>query len=498
MGQTGLASIVDGGFAANAGYDGYSTDGNRENDDQRNRLYAAFTQYSPQSGSSVMAEYKHSERDYGDLRRLLDDSLRRATLRQSENVDQYRVGFRHDLDPGSTLIGHYTRRIAFSQARDDGPFTGVQTFGPLRLDTASNDHQIEWQHLWTASNLFSSVCGGGWNGRVDRSSLDFAPQRQQVNANSNASSSGPAAAENATSETRANLYCYGTLAPAARLALTLGLSIDHEENAFRTGAQLDPKLGLRWALAPGTSLRVAAMRTLQRPLANGQTLEPTQMAGFNQFFEDEKATRAWRYGIGLDHRASASLYLGAETSWRDLDFPLGVVGEKAVSGNRAQEWTVRAYGNWTPDDRWALRSEIAFERFTYDLACPSPDDLRRLDTARWTTGARYFLPKGLSLDLSANLLAQTGQAYGGALSCPGTNAVLPTRDARFWVADAALRYRPAESATALALVARNLNDETRGYQETDAGTPRFTVGREVLLLISVDLERAWRNRGLFD
>ena len=51
---------------------------------------------------------------------------------------------------------------------------------------------------------------------------------------------------------------------------------------------------------------------------------------------------------------------------------------------------------------------------------------------------------------------------------------------------------------ALALVARNLNDETRGYQETDAGTPRFTVGREVLLLISVDLERAWRNRGLFD
>jgi hypothetical protein len=44
--------------------------------------------------------------------------------------------------------------------------------------------------------------------------------------------------------------------------------------------------------SPGTTLRAAAFRVLKRTLITDQTLEPTQVAGFNQFFDDANLTEA--------------------------------------------------------------------------------------------------------------------------------------------------------------------------------------------------------------
>src|SRR4030067_929905 len=75
-------------------------------------------------------------------------------------------------------------------------------------------------------------------------------------------------------------------------------------------------------LPPFTPVRAALSRPLKRALVNGQTLEPTQVAGFNQFFDDAEGTRSWRYGAAVDHAFSGNLFGGAEYSRRKLDLPI--------------------------------------------------------------------------------------------------------------------------------------------------------------------------------
>ena len=90
--------------------------------------------------------------------------------------------------------------------------------------------------------------------------------------------------------------------------------------------QFNPKFGITWNPVPDTTLRGAAFRVLKRTLVTNQTLEPTQVAGFNQFYDDSvAATDAWNYGAAIDQKFSRSLYGGAEYVYRDLKIPF-VVG----------------------------------------------------------------------------------------------------------------------------------------------------------------------------
>ena len=66
--------------------------------------------------------------------------------------------------------------------------------------------------------------------------------------------------------------------------------------------QFNPKFGITWNPFPGTTLRAAVFRVLKRTLITDQTLEPTQVAGFNQFFDDSMLTDAWRYGGAIDQK----------------------------------------------------------------------------------------------------------------------------------------------------------------------------------------------------
>ena len=54
---------------------------------------------------------------------------------------------------------------------------------------------------------------------------------------------------------------------------------------------------------------------------NGPDPRATQVAGFNQFYDDYEATDTWVYGVALDQKFPKDVYFGAEFSYRDLDVP---------------------------------------------------------------------------------------------------------------------------------------------------------------------------------
>ena len=82
--------------------------------------------------------------------------------------------------------------------------------------------------------------------------------------------------------------------------------------------QVNPKLGIMWDLTRRTTLRAALFRSLTRPLVSSQTIEPTQVAGFNQFFDDTTGTDAWTFGVGLDQKLTDEVLIGAEVVGRKL------------------------------------------------------------------------------------------------------------------------------------------------------------------------------------
>jgi hypothetical protein len=81
-----------------------------------------------------------------------------------------------------------------------------------------------------------------------------------------------------------NAYLYSYVGLPRHVTLTLGGSADFYTSTLFTRNQFNPKVGLSWNAAPSTTVRVAAFRTLYRAVISSQTIEPTEVSGFNQFF----------------------------------------------------------------------------------------------------------------------------------------------------------------------------------------------------------------------
>ena len=102
-------------------------------------------------------------------------------------------------------------------------------------------------------------------------------------------------------------------------------------------------------------LRGAAFQVVKPALADNRTLEPTQVAGFNQLFDEANGTKSRRYGLGLDWRVMDGLFVGAEATWRDLEFAAISFAEEEAHYFDHDEQTHRAYVFWTPLPEVALR-----------------------------------------------------------------------------------------------------------------------------------------------
>jgi len=84
---------------------------------------------------------------------------------------------------------------------------------------------------------------------------------------------------------------------------------------------IQPKFGLLWNLTPETDPAGGGIQTFKRTLLTNATLEPTQVAGFNQFYDDFDGVDAWKYGVALDQKILKNLFGGVEASMRDMKVP---------------------------------------------------------------------------------------------------------------------------------------------------------------------------------
>jgi outer membrane receptor protein involved in Fe transport len=257
---------------------------------------------------------------------------------------------------------------------------------------------------------------------------------------------------------------------------TIGGSFDHYKGReVHHRDQVSPKFGLTWDLLPGTTIRAAVFKTLKRQFISNQTIEPTQVAGFNQFFDDVDATEAWRYGVAVDQKFSESLYGGAEYSRRETKVPSTLVSG-GVSSFQRTDWDedlVRTYLYWTPqlfNKNWlSLSAEYQYEWLERDPDFVGDAEFTKLKTHRVPLGINFFHPSGFSARLKATYVDQDGK-FGNPRDT--LNPLVPGDD-QFWVFDGSISYRLPKRYGTISIGAKNMFDNDFKFQDTDPTSPEI-------------------------
>jgi len=474
----GVEPVVAGTYrnlSFSAGYTHFETNGFRVNGDQRDDIANAFMQADLTSRTSVQAEYRRRETDRGDLEpRFFADEIR-PPRRDSESKDTVRLGARHTSGPGSIVLASamYQRARLDSVTRDIDPVF-------QRLEVHQNDHAFagELQHLFRSGSL-DLVMGAGY---FEVDGEDFSAATLALPPPPD----GPGTIvvrEPIDPLTRhGNAYVYAHVRCPAGVKLTLGASGDVLRS--KTGGdreQVNPKVGVTWSPLAATTLRASAFRALKRTLITDQTLEPLDVAGFNQLFDDVPATRSWRYGVGADQKFSRTVFGGVEGTRRDMTVPIQV--DSGGSQERREfswkEYLARSYLYWAPGSWLALRAEYFFERLMRDGPFGT-GGVREASTHRVPLGLAVFHPSGLSAFAGATYYRQTG-TFGD---------VEPFRAGRdrFWLVDGGVRMQLPRRYGSIGVVATNvLNQRFRFFENSgfENQNPTIQPARTVLARLTL-------------
>jgi tetratricopeptide (TPR) repeat protein len=353
----------------------YESDGFWENNDLTQDIYNAFIQMRLIPNLSLQAEARHREVEHGDLTLHFDPVDFDRFFRRNLNTDIIRTGIHYEPSPNSDLI---TSIIYLDEEED-------QQFQQGSANFTSQGYIAEAQYLFGVLG-FSIVLGGGYY------SLDKEDSRPSIGEFDVQHSNG---------------YLYSHFNFPNPISWTLGLSVDSlNDGLVGDYERINPKIGVLWYLTPNTLLRFALFRTLKRSLLTNQTIEPTQVAGFNQFYDDRSGTEAWRYGLGLDHKFSSSLDAGMEISKRDLETPLFLTESQQIIVDERDEETLRAYLNWTPHSNVAASVEYRFDRFEREKEDIFSDAFPKTITHLIPVTLRYFHPSGFFARVGTTFVKQ--------------------------------------------------------------------------------------------
>jgi hypothetical protein len=435
-------------FSYSLGQYHFETDGFRKNNDQDRDIWDLFTQARIADNASVQLEYRFIETENGDLLQGFDPEDFSENLRESREEKIPRLGLHYM----PTANQHAIVSLIYNDTDYKHSDTSIEEteFGPLlTIYDRSEDTQAynaEGQYLFRHGN-FNMVAGAGFyeqDSKIDDSSeyqyLDYPDFEPDPDIHSNE--------ENTK---HSNAYLYSTISATRNLRATLGLSADSFKKREHKIDQLNPKVGIRWLLSPQLTLRASGFRTLKRSLVTNQTIEPTQVSGFNQFYDDPLATDAKRYGTGIDYKPGPDLFLGAEITFSDLSVPILTSG----SGNFREEdrdaKLHRFYLYWLPANQLAVSIDYRYE---YTSRKPrNPDNLPiELDTHYFPVGIGYFHRSGLHIKIQGQYIRQEVEQHV-ALS-PQTE----TNSDDFAIFDASIGYRLPRRLGSISISATNLFD----------------------------------------
>jgi tetratricopeptide (TPR) repeat protein len=457
LGNEAVLSGLYGGLSFSLGQFHYQTDGFMPNTDLEQDIYNAFVQWSPDGQTSLQAEYRYVDVDKGDpLQRFYPELF--WEQRETELRRSMRLGLHHAPAPhidilGSIIVQNDLRDITIP---DFDLFLGEDISGVM----------AEGQHMFHGERINTIAGAGHYSATIEETFTffgeSFDDSRSRIEHN--------------------NLYFYSLLQGPWRSTWTLGASLDLFDGPSDQD-QFNPKLGAIIRPAEGTTVHAAAFRTMQRDMINWQTIEPTQVAGFNQYYDyDGLAADTWLYGLGLHQRITPKLFAGVKGYRRDID--MSYESQSVESGDEDwKEELIQGYVNlilhpWVTSDLTILWERIDRGDF------PGSDLVQNVTTRQATLGVSFFHPSGFRARLAASHVDQEGDFVDPFSSGPDFLATIPGED-DFWVLDASVGFLFPNRRGLISLEAKNILNENFRFQSTDPNNPRFYPDRLLLARLTL-------------
>jgi tetratricopeptide (TPR) repeat protein len=450
----------------------FETDGWRKNADQDDDIVNAFLQLELSPKTSIQTEYRYRDTERGDLslRFLPGDFF--PDLRQEDETKMVRAGFHHAFSPGSDLIGNFM----YQEADRSLGVTIPDPLQPLHavLNLGKDEDALGGELQYLFSSKYIKFTSGVGHFEIDSEDITDAQIFFNLPDPPVLIDSFTLVEEPDINHT--NLYLYSYINYPENVTFTVGVSADffdedrEDATLERDEDQFNPKFGITWNPIPSTTLRGAVFRTLKRLLITDQTLEPTQVAGFNQFFDDANATETWRYGGAIDQKFSKNIYGGAEYSERELEVPLQAILAGGAIDLLEVDWDerqARAYLYWTPHEWLALSAEYLYEEFEREGGPGlSAFGIKDLETQRVPLGFNFYHPSGFIARLKATYYDQQG-----SFERQIEEGIFIDGEDDFWVADASISYRLPKRFGFITVGAKNLFNESFQYFDTDIDNP---------------------------
>jgi len=473
FGEEVVASGIYDNAAFSIGQYYFKTNGFREGNELRDSIFNAFLQYSLFPQTSLQGEFRYRDTKNGDLTlRFFPDDFA-PNLRDTNEKSSMRIGFHHAFSPDSHLIGNFMYQHQDISEHDKplDPFLFL-LYSSYKYE--ADAYSAELQHLFRWK-FIKTVIGAGYFSIDSKENfifvLDFPP---------------PTAIPDIIKRDidHTNLYVYSYINFPKNVTVTVGGSADFLEGGDKDRKQFNPKFGITWNPFPGTTLRGAIFRTLKRTLITNQTLEPTQVAGFNQFFDDWNGTKAWKYGIAADQKFSKSIYGGGEYSFRDLDFQWldRTTGFPVAKEEKWKEQMGRGYLYWTPHKWLGLSAEYLYERIKREIEFSL--GVKNVNTHRVPLGINFFHPCGLSAMFKASYVNQHGNFER---QTPFATGIFERGDDQFWLFDAAISYRLPKRLGFISVGAKNLLNKHFKFFDADYFNPSILPDRFIFAKITLAL-----------
>ncbi len=407
-----------------------TTDGFRSNNDLDNQVYNGYIQYAFSPQLNLQAEYRQRATDYGDITQNFDPNDFSSSQKNDVDEQTGRIGLHYAPAPHSDILAS----LFYADRRNE-----FQVDDPFSVDARAKDrgYQAETEYLYHVDKVNLVAGGGLYNIDVDqRTKLDFG--------------FGPIVDPEDSQRKQEKGFLYGNLRLPDSIQWTLGLSVDHFEEGDFDRNEVNPKVGLRWDATDWLQLRLAYFETLKPALVAQQTLEPTQVAGFNQFFDDFNGTEAKTYAAAIDVRPLRDVYGGVEYRHRDVNAP--TTTGSTTDTFKYHEDGYGAYLYWVVDEQWATNLQLRYQ----EVDSSFPDE-PKVKTFTVPVAVRYFNPNGLFAELGASYVHQDVDRPPSSDANDGHEDVV--------LLDAAVGYRLPKRYGIVSLEGRNLLDQKFNYQD---------------------------------
>jgi len=466
-GGEGVVSGLYGPASFSVGAFSYDTDGWRRNNDQDRNIYNLFGQVALTPQLNVQAEFRHSESETGDLAFNFDPDDFFRDLDDDRDQDTYRLGVRFTPKANGRhnfLLSYIHNDLDQSLRQSEvlPPFDPSDPFEPVTKLSISSDvddkgDQVEAQYIYQNDRL--NVVSGAAYSDSDRDIKDkFVISLEGI---------GPVDSfggklDQTVEHSRGYSYAVGSIPLGESFVdLTIGLSYDDYEEGILDDTYFNPKFGALWQASDSLRLRAAAFKVVKPLLVNNRTLEPTQVAGFNQFFDDINGTEAWRYGAGIDWKVSSNLAVGAEATWRELDEPVFLFFKDPPDTHYEDrdEQLHKLYLYWTPTERIGVTSELVYDLYEADTgeATEFGNLPKKVETFRAPVGVNYFHPSGFFAGAVGSYVNQDVDRSKSSTQADGRDD--------FFLVDVAAGYRFPKRRGIASISVVNLFDKDFDYQD---------------------------------